>query len=181
MKKNLDIRMIVEGGIMIALAIVLTQFKLYKAPQGGSVTAGSMVPLMLFAIRWGIGPGIGVGVVYGLLHFIMDPFFLNLPQFLFDYIIPYGSMGIAGISSNLVKKGKSNAYIAVVISSTLAVLMRMVSHVLSGVIFFSEYAGSQNPWIYSIGYNAGYLIPELIISIVVLVLIWKPLQRAEAI
>lgn len=181
MNKKFSVRMIVEGGIMIALAMVLNQFKIYKAPQGGSVTAGSMVPIMLFAIRWGIGPGIGVGIVYGLLDFIMNPFFLNMPQFLLDYIIPYGALGFAGLASNMVKKGKENAYLAVIISSTIAVLLRILSHVLSGVIFFSEYAGDQNPWIYSIIYNATYLIPELIISIVVLVLVWKPLQRAGAI
>lgn len=58
----------------------------------------------------------------------------------------------------------------------MAIGGRMLSHVLSGVVFFAEYAGDQNPWLYSIGYNATYLIPELIISIVILLLIWKPLK-----
>jgi thiamine transporter len=64
-----------------------------------------------------------------------------------------------------------------VLGIVLAIGGRMLSHVLSGVIFFAESAGAKNPWLFSIGYNATYLIPELIISIVVLVLIWKPLKK----
>ncbi|HEY4543871.1 MAG TPA: energy-coupled thiamine transporter ThiT [Tissierellaceae bacterium] len=176
--KSVNVRMLVEGGIMIALAMVLSQFPIYQAPQGGSVTAGSMVPIMIFAIRWGVTPGIGVGALYGLLHFIFKPYFLNFAQFLFDYIIPFGALGLAGLVSNFVKKGHKNAYFAIILSSTIAVLIRMASHVASGAIFFKEYAGAQNPWIYSIIYNGTYLIPELILTIIVLVLIWKPIQNS---
>ena len=49
---------------------------------------------------------------------------------------------------------------------------------LSGVVFFAEYAGDKNPWIYSIEYNAYYLVPELIISCIVIAIIWKPLNKA---
>ena len=49
--------------------------------------------------------------------------------------------------------------------------------VLSGVVFFAEYAGSQNPWIYSIAYNATYLVPELVISLIVMIIVWKPIQK----
>ena len=45
--KKWSTRMLVEAGLMLALAIVLSRIKIYQAPQGGSVTAGwwaSMVP-----------------------------------------------------------------------------------------------------------------------------------------
>jgi Predicted membrane protein len=61
--------------------------------------------------------------------------------------------------------------------TTLAVFGRLISHVISGVVFFSEYAGNQNPIIYSFIYNATYLVPELIISLIVLIIIWKPLKK----
>lgn len=179
--KKVNIRLLAEGGIMIALAMILSKIVVYEAPQGGSVTAGSMVPIMIFAIRWGVGPGLLVGSMYGLLHFIFKPYFLNLPQFLLDYIFAYGLLGLAGLAHSVIHEYKENNYLKVGISATIAIVGRMISHILSGVIFFAEYAGSQNPWIYSTIYNATYLIPELIISIAVLILIWKPLQRATRI
>lgn len=172
-------RMMTEGGMMIALSTLLSYIKVYQAPNGGSVTAGSMIPLLLFAIRWGVGPGIMVGSVYGILDFILKPYFYHWAQFLLDYPLAYGVLGLAGIGYIMNNNNDdSKEYFRLVLGVGLAIGGRMLSHVLSGVIFFAEYAGDQNPWIYSIGYNATYLIPELIISIVVLILIWKPLKRA---
>ena len=59
--KKWSTKMLVEAGIMIALSIVLSRIKIYEAPQGGSVTAGSMIPIILFAMRWGVGPGVVAG------------------------------------------------------------------------------------------------------------------------
>ena len=56
---------------MIALSALLSYVRIYQAPNGGSVTAGSMIPIMIFAIRWGLGPGLAVGATYGLLDFIL--------------------------------------------------------------------------------------------------------------
>ncbi len=57
--------------MMIALSVLLAYLPpIYQAPNGGSVTAGSMIPLLVFAIRWGgIGPGFAVGATYGILDF----------------------------------------------------------------------------------------------------------------
>ena len=178
-KKNVDIRMLAEAGIMIALAMILSTIVIYQAPQGGSVTAGSMVPIMIFAIRWGTGPGILVGVAYGILHFIFKPSFFHWAQFILDYILAYGALGLAGIAHSSVDGLRSNNHMKIILVSVVSIGLRAFAHVLSGVIFFVEYAGSQNPWIYSIIYNATYLIPEMIISGFVLILIWKPLQRAN--
>lgn len=56
---------------------------------------------------------------------------------------------------------------------------RMLSHVLSGVIFFGDTSGSQNPWTYSLIYNGSFLIPEMIISIIVLVLVWGSSKEGQ--
>lgn len=178
MKRTSKIRMLAEGGMMIALSVLLGHITIYQAPNGGSVSAGGMIPIMLFAIRWGIGPGIAVGSVYGILDFILKPYFYHWAQFLLDYPIPYGLLGLAGIGYIMKSDNNSSqGYFRLIFGVVLAVLGRMLSHVLSGVIFFAEYAGEQNPWIYSIIYNSTYLIPELIISVVVLILIWKPLRK----
>ncbi len=174
MRKKISIRMVTEGGMMLALAVLLNQFKIYQAPNGGSVSAGSMIPLMVFALRWGMGPGFIVGATYGLMDFIFKPYFYHPVQFLLDYILAFGLLGLAGIGNT--KKDNSSTSM-MVIGVILGIGGRMVSHILSGVVFFAEYAGDQNPWVYSIIYNGSYLIPELIISLGVLLLIWKPLRK----
>lgn len=175
MKKGLNVKMLTEGGMMIALSILLGRIQLYHLPNGGSVTAGSMIPLMIFAIRWGVKPGILVGATYGLIDFILKPYFYHPLQFIFDYPMAFGLLGLAGLGY---LSDNRNGYAKLALGVALGIAGRMLSHTLSGAIFFAEYAGEQNAWIYSIGYNASYLIPELIISLLVLVLIWKPLKKS---
>lgn len=46
-------RMITESAIMIALSMVLSMVKIFELPQGGSITAASMVPLLIISFRYG--------------------------------------------------------------------------------------------------------------------------------
>lgn len=179
MSKKWNVKMLAEGGIMIALAMLLSYIKLFKAPQGGSVTAGSMIPIMIFAMRWGVGPGLLVGAVYGLLQFAIEPYIYHPVQFLLDYPIAFGFLGLAGIAKIDNRQMSNKDYVIIVLGVLLAIGGRFVSHLLSGVIFFAEYAGDQNPWIYSTLYNGGYLLPEFIISSVILALLWKPLSKIK--
>lgn len=180
MNKKWSTQMLAEGGIMIALTALLNQIPIYQAPDGGSVSAGGMVPIIIFAIRWGMVPGILVGSIYGLLDFILKPFFFHPIQFILDYPLAYGLLGLAGLGWLYKQKVKNSLleYTFIVLGVGLAIGGRMISHVLSGVIFFKEAAGAKNPWLYSITYNSTYLIPEFIISVIVLVLIWKPLKKS---
>ena len=43
--------------------------------------------------------------------------------------------------------------------------------VLSGVIFFAEYAGDMNPLVYSVAYNIAYMGGEALLSAVVFMVI----------
>lgn len=177
MNKKFNVRMLTEGGMMIALSVLLSHIKLYQLPNGGSVTAGSMIPLMIFAVRWGLGPGLILGSTYGIIDFILKPYFFHPLQFIFDYPMAFGLLGLAGLGY-ISKTSNSRGYARISIGVVLGIIGRLISHVLSGVIFFGEYAGDQNVWIYSIAYNASYLVPELIISLLVLLLIWRPLERS---
>jgi len=176
--KKWNVRMLAEGGMMIALATILSYIKVYEAPMGGSVTAGSMIPIILFAIRWGLAPGLAVGGAYGVLQFILKPYFYHPVQFVLDYPLAFGLLGLAGIVHYFKDKDSLKGFINVFLAIFMGIFGRMVSHVLSGVVFFAEYAGDKNPWIYSIQYNAYYLVPELIVSCIVIAIIWKPLQKA---
>lgn len=175
--KKWSTKMLVEAGIMVAMAIILDRIKIYEAPQGGSVTAGSMIPIFLFALRWGLWPGIVSGVIFGLLQLILGGWVFSPAQAILEYPVAFGLLGLAGIFSNRVYKENEKNIIRITISVLLGVGARFICHLLAGVIFFAEYAGTQNPWIYSFVYQASYLAPEFIISAVILSIIWKPLMK----
>lgn len=175
--KKWSTKMIAEGGIMIALATLLSYVKVYEAPQGGSITAGSMIPIMIFAIRWGVGPGIIVGGIYGVLQCILNPQVYHIAQFFLDYPLAFACLGFVGIFNFKREKYTTKDYIVLIIGILLSVGGRFICHLLSGVIFFAEYAGGQNPWIYSAGYQMSYLLPEFIISAVVMSILLKPLSK----
>lgn len=164
--KKINVRMLAEAGAMIALALVLHMIKIFRMPQGGSVTLGSMVPILLFGIRWGKGWGGIVGCVFGLLNFILGNESVFHPlSFILDFLVPFALVGFfAGMFNNKGIKG-------IFLGTFLGFLGRFISHVLSGAIVFYEYAGNQNPWIYSIVYNGTYLLPELVISFILVVLL----------
>ena len=165
-------KMMAMGAVCIALSSVLSMIKIWKMPQGGSITAASMLPLMLFSYVYGMGPGCLVGALYGVLQFIIEPYFLSLPQMLLDYPIAFGMMGLAGLFSKM-----DNENLGLTAGVVLASVGRFVAAVLSGVIFFAEYAGDQNPWVYSIVYNGSYMLPECIICVVLCLAVGLRLAR----
>ncbi|MBU5437756.1 energy-coupled thiamine transporter ThiT [Tissierella sp. MSJ-40] len=176
--KKWSTKMIVEAGIMIALAIVLSRIKIYEAPQGGSVTAGSMIPILLFAMRWGVGPGMVIGATFGILKIILGAWIFSPAQAILEYPIAFGLLGLAGLFSSHKNNSTIKYYFNTILSTFLAIGGRFICHFLAGIIFFREYAGGKNPWLYSLGYQSSYLIPEFVISAIILSLIWKPLQKA---
>ena len=165
-------KMMAMGAVCIALSSVLSMIKIWKMPQGGSITAASMLPLMLFSYVYGMGPGCLVGALYGVLQFIIEPYFLSLPQMLLDYPIAFGMMGLAGLFSKM-----DNENLGLTAGVVLASVGRFVAAVLSGVIFFAEYAGDQNPWVYSIVYNDSYMLPECIICVILCLAVGLRLAR----
>lgn len=165
--KQLSTKMLVEAGIMIALAQILSYVKIFEAPYGGSVTAGSMVPILFFAIRWGVGPGILAGTVYGALQFILGPkYSFHILSIVLDYLAAFGLLGLAGLFPRNLKGVYGGTF--------LGILGRFISSVLSGVIIWASYAPEgTNPWVYSIVYNGAYLLPELLISFILVSILYK--------
>ena len=56
---------------MIALATVLSMIKLLDMPYGGSITALSMLPILVFAYRHGLKWGLLAGFADGLIQLIL--------------------------------------------------------------------------------------------------------------
>ena len=91
---QLTTRSLVNISLMLAITVVLHQIKLFHMPQGGSVTAGSMVPLLLIAYRYGLGIGVLTGFLYSMINLLLNPFIVHPVQVLFDYPLPYMAMGL---------------------------------------------------------------------------------------
>ena len=97
MKSRFDTRTIVEAGIMIALTALLGRIILFRAPMGGKVTAGSMIPLMLLAMLRGPAVGVVAGAAYGVINFLLGGYPpVSTIQWLLDYPLAYAGLGVAG-------------------------------------------------------------------------------------
>lgn len=168
MKKKLNTKELVIASLSIGLSQILSYIKIFEMPQGGSITAASMVPIILFSLIFGVRKGLLAATVYGFLQFLLGGSFVVHPlSFLMDYILAFGILGIAGVF-----KGDNN--IKIILACLISCIGRFIILVLSGALLWYSYAPEgMNPWWYSITYNASYMIPETIITIVIILLIYK--------
>ncbi|AQQ55001.1 energy-coupled thiamine transporter ThiT [Planococcus lenghuensis] len=161
-----------EIAIFGALAFVL-DFIAFKMPQGGSVSL-VMIPLVLMTFRRGIGAGIATGLLVGLLQILAGPsvapltFGFVVMQVILDYLLAYAVVGFAGVMRGMYLKGlkaekKGKMVAAVVIGTLIASILRYLVHVTTGYLFFGMYAEG-NPLVYSIVYNATYMIPLFLLT-----------------
>lgn len=155
-KKIFTTKKLTYGSLCIALSFILSYIRLYHWPQGGSITPGSMLPLMIFAFIFGPVEGILAGMVYGVLQFIQDPFIVHWFQVLLDYPLAFGAIGLAGYF-------KSNFSLGIIVGG----LGRFFFNFLSGVFFFASYAAQahMNPVIYSIAVNGLIVGAEVLICL----------------
>ena len=161
---SVKISLLVEGALCVALSVVLSYFKLFSMPQGGSITL-EMAPLLFFSYKHGGKWGIIVGGISGVLQLLMGGYIVHPVQAVLDYPLAFACIGLAGFF------GKH-----IIIGTVVAGLGRLLSHVLSGVVFFSSYAPEgMNPWIYATIYNASFMVPTLILTSVAAVILWKKL------
>ncbi len=168
------------SAIMVALATVLVIIsKLIPAPwlQGGSITLASMVPIIAASIildfKWGILTGIVFSIIQMMTGFYPPPtqnflnFFLVV---MLDYVVAFGVLGLAGTFYRLMHKKSW----AIAISGVIVTTLRYVCHILSGILIWGVYAEEgQTVFAYSLTYNGSYMIPEIIITGVVLSLLSK--------
>lgn len=157
-KERLTSRQIAEIGLALALSTILSEIKISGFwAQGGSVTAASLVPIMIIAYRYGGKVGLTVGVIHGLIQLIIGPYVVHPIQLLLDYPIAFGMIGLCGFFNK-------NKILGIIVG----LLGRFLMHFISGIIYFAQYAPEGwNPAYYSFIYNISYIAPEIIISIIV--------------
>ena len=170
---------IAEIGVAIALAAVLSwiaQAFPLRMPQGGSFGL-EMLPILFIAVRRGVLPGVVAGGLFGLLQLsgvAGTPYIFHPLQALLDYPLAFAGLGLAGLVPVGAIDRAANVW-RLVGAVTVGTGARFACHVVSGLIFFAEYAPAwEAPWLYSITYNLLYLLPSAIVTALVL---W-PLLRA---
>lgn len=175
-------RILVECALMVALSTILSFITIYQLPQGGDITAVSMMPLVVASFRHGPKWGCFTGFVYGLIQMMLG--FKNVMYcatllsmaicVILDYLLAYAVMGLACILGGPLK----NRQAKVAVGSVVAGLLRYFCSFLSGILIWGEYAPEGTPvWLYSLGYNGSYMIPEIILTAVAAVLVMKVLDR----
>ena len=165
---------LVFSAVMVGLATVLSVIPVVQLPFGGSVTLFSQVPILavswILGVPWGLASGLAYGVlqifvggignfsyVQGILAYIILVFA--------DYLVPFTCLGFSGMFKRVIK----NEYAAASVGTVLVCLIRWFSHFISGVTIWKSYAPSsafKAVLTYSASYNASYMIPETIISII---------------
>lgn len=160
-KTKLTTRQLTFSAVALALAMVCSMIKFANLPMGGSVTLCSMLFIVLIGYWYGPYVGLTAAFAYGLLQFVTEPIFYTLPQMLIDYPLAFGALGLAGFFAGK-KHGLQIGYLA-------GILGRYIFSVISGVVFFGAYAPEGTPAIvYSLGYNATYIVPEAILTLVII-------------
>ena len=188
---NKKLRVLTEGAILIALAEMLSLLPLFKFPWGGSVDLG-MLPIIIFCVRHGFGPGMLATTAHGILQALLSSSggFVGWQSFLGDYLVAYMAMGLGGLFRDRI----ANKGTALMCGSLVALGARFATHILSGYLLFSGWAewyftqegfpawggalvNAVGPvalgWIYSAVYNGMYMVPEMIFTAVAAVLIAK--------
>ncbi len=190
MRNNSKALPLVEGAVMVALAVVLSFIRIIKMPWGGSVTLLSMLPIIMYSIKYGVKKGLLVSFVFSLFQLgqgVMDGLFTwgltpasLIGSILLDYVLAYTAIGIGGIFRT---KG-IGGWIA---GTALAGVARFISHFLSGVIIWHSFGElwsgfvTDNEWLYSLVYNGAYMLPEIIFTIIGAVILFSIPQTKKLI
>ena len=171
-KKTHSVKRLVTSAMAIALATLTSFITIFKMPMGGSVTLFSMLFIVLIGYWYGIKVGLTAALAYGVLQLLLDPYILNIPQVLLDYILGFGALGLSGIFSNS-RHGLIKGYI-------VGVIGRFICSFLSGWIFFAVYTPEffNSAILYSVVYNGSYIGLEAVVTLVVISLL--PVNKALA-
>ena len=178
-KQKSTTSILVEAGLMVAMAVILNEYVSFHFwANGGSVSLGGMVPILLLSYRHGARWGLLGGLTFSVLNCILGLKYLNgltaiifVGSIMLDYVLPFGILGLAGMFKG--KLGDSTKEI--IYGSSIVILVRYISHLVSGYILWGEITekGVWGAIAYTFTYNSSFMIPEWIITMVILYFIAK--------
>ena len=176
-KKRDTTRMLCEGAIMVALALVLgLTSKVFELPRGGSISL-EMLPLFVFCVRWGMGSGFIACFAFSILQiFVQGAVTWGWQSIILDYILAFGVIGVAGL-------GHGHKY-GIFWGSLLGAAARFIIHFISGITIYRIVAPTavlgttfDNPYLYSAVYNGSYIVADLILCLIIFALTYRPLRN----
>ena len=182
---KIQTRRLVESAVMIAIGTVLSMFQ-FRGPWalGGGITFCSMLPLVLVSWRYGCWWGLFTAFTYSLVQIVQGipdiQYATNVQTailiILFDYVIAYSVIGLAAMFKNRLKNQPKALLLGIVVTF----LVRLACHYISGVAVWEVLWPNELGWappIWSISYNASYMVPEILITGIVAVLSYRPLKK----
>ena len=179
MQNTVRTKILTECALLIALGTILAQVKIYELPQGGSVTAASMVPFMIISFRHGPLWGLGCGFINAIFQMLLGGVYPTpagtaiamVLQVLLDYLVPFSLLGLADLFARLSGKGKARSYM---VAAFVVCFIRFFCHLVSGfVVWGSITRDGLSAVIYSLSYNGGFMLPETIISVAAVGLLYR--------
>ena len=176
-----DTRSIVYGAIAIAMSFALSYARFIHLPQGGSVTFASLLPLMIYCCMFGTRRGIVVCLIYGCLQALQDTYIIHPVQFLLDYPLAFGMIGVSGFFCERTPL-KKNKLIAFIVGAVIAVVLRYACHICSGVFAFADYADLETydtAIAYSFAYNSFTMVDLAIDLAAGILLLLSPAFRRQ--
>ncbi len=177
-KTHMRVRALCEGAIMVALAQILSFFKLFPDMVNGGAITFAMFPICLYAHRWGLGRGLIAGFALGLLQLMFDSAYAwGWQSMLLDYVAAYTPLGLAGLF-----KGKNWGIFP---GTAIGCIGRFIIHYISGVTIYRINAPTEvlgfgsfsNAHVYSLVYNAVYMVPCMILAMLVAAVLFVPLRK----
>lgn len=177
----MKVKDLVYVSMYVALCLVLdyvsAMIPFLQMPQGGSINL-AVVPAVVASYHLGVKKGVGVGLLWWLVGFIlgMNQWFLNPAQYALDYLIPVAACGLACLLPSIGKI--SNIFTGVITVSVI----RFVSTLLSGVYFWppeGSVAGSSAAWAYSLGYNLYYNLATMIVALILVPIVISRIKDTQ--
>lgn len=173
-KERWTARDIAIAAMCVAMSFILSCIKLFEMPMGGTITPASLLPMMVYIVAFGPARGLVVGCAYGLLQLFQGAYVIHPMQLLVDYPMAFGALALGGlvryipVPEQLSLGGKRTAInLALPVAVLMGYIGRYIMAVLSGVIFFAEYAGEEGAMLYSLSYNIFYLGPDCLVCMLV--------------
>lgn len=174
--RHLRVRALTEGAMLVAAAQALSFLKLYEFPQGGSVTA-AMFPILLYAVRHGLGRGLLAGFTFGTLQLIFDGAYAwGWQSMVLDYLLAFTPLGLAG----LFRRKAWGIFPGIL----LGCAGRFAVHYFSGVTIYRINMPTEIPGfgvfdsaeIYSLVYNGCYMLPSTLIALAIAAALYVPMK-----
>ena len=164
-------RALTESALLVAVATVLSLFAVFKLPNGGSVTIGSMIPIVLISLKYPFGWALTTSLAYSLIQMMLGfyaPPVENLLYYslmvLLDYVVAFGVLCLAGPIYRILNMNLS-VRISLITAAIICFVLRFLCHYVSGIIIWGTYAPDDQPvWLYSLLYNGSYMLFECLIS-----------------